>query len=58
MAKEENARVSGILGAAVANNLINDDTPSIDAFDLVQNHLFHSWRALNHTLFCFRLRFH
>ena len=39
MAKEENARVSGILGAAVTKNLINDDTPSIDAFDLVPNHL-------------------
>ena len=31
---EENDRVSAILAAAVAKNLINDVTPSIDAFDL------------------------
>lgn len=32
--KEESQRVSGILSAAVAHNLINDDCPSIDAFDI------------------------
>jgi diaminopimelate decarboxylase len=34
MAKSEEERISGILSAALSHNLINDDCPSMDAFDL------------------------
>ena len=34
MSVSEKDRVAGILSAAIAKNLINDETPSIDAFDL------------------------
>ena len=33
MSVSEKDRVAGILSAAIAKNLINDETPSIDAFD-------------------------
>ena len=34
MSKSEQERISGILSAAISRNLINDASPSIDAFDL------------------------